>query len=239
MGPGTFVRPFFGWLARALSARLTLQFFTSGREAFALKLHHNPASPFVRMVMVLAHELDIAEQIETIDTGLFLPDRVNDAVAADNPLGKIPALITDHGTVLYDSRVICEYLCHHAGNKELLPDEPVSRFRILTMQSLAIGLMDAGVSRRYETAVRPEEKRWPEWVARQHSRMEAGLDELENNWAGELDTVNAGSIATAAVLAYFDFRFEDLGWRDTRSKLAAFYEGFSARPSMTQTQPPA
>jgi len=191
------------------------------------------------MVMVIAHELRIAEQIEKIETGVFLPDRVNDAVAADNPLGKIPALITDHGTVLYDSRVICEYLCHHAGDKVLLPDEPVSRFRILTLQSLAIGLMDAGVSRRYETAVRPQEKRWPDWVARQHTRMEAGLDELEINWAGELGTVNAGSIAAAVVLAYFDFRYDDLGWRDTRPKLAAFYEGFAARPSMTTTQPPA
>lgn len=204
-----------------------------------MKLHHNPASPFVRMVMVMAHELGTEEQIEKIDTGVFLPDRVNDGVAADNPLGKIPTLITDHGSVLHDSRVICEYLCHHAGNKELLPDEPVARFRILTLQSLAIGLMDAGVSRRYETAVRPEEKRWPEWVARQHTRIEAGLDELEGNWSGELDTVNAGSIATAAVLAYLDFRFEDLGWRENRPKLAAFYEGFAKRPSMTATQPPA
>ncbi len=204
-----------------------------------MKLHHNPASPFVRTVMMLAHELNIADQIEEIDTGVFLPDRVNDGVASDNPLGKIPALITDHGSVLYDSRVICEYLCHHAGNKELLPDEPVSRFRILTLQSLAIGLMDAGVSRRYETSVRPEEKRWPEWVARQHVRMEAGLDELENNWADELANVNVGSIAAAAVLAYFDFRYGDLDWRDARPKLAAFYQSFAERPSMVATPLPA
>jgi len=191
------------------------------------------------MVTVTAHELNISDQIELIDTGVFLPDRVNDAVAADNPLGKIPALVTDHGTALYDSRVICEYLCHHAGDKQLLPDEPVSRFRILTLQALAVGLMDAGVSRRYETAVRPEEKRWPDWVARQHTRMEAGLDELENNWSDELASVNAGSIATAIVLAYFDFRYGDLGWRNSRPKLAAFYEEFATRPSIAATQPPA
>lgn len=204
-----------------------------------MKLHHNPASPFVRMVMVTAHELGIEDQIELIDTGVFLPDRVNDGVAADNPLGKIPTLITDHGSVLYDSRVICEYLCHHAGDKDLLPDEPVSRFRILTLQSLAVGLMDAGVSRRYETAVRPEEKRWPDWVGRQHTRMEAGLDELEGNCAGELESINLGSIATGAVLAYFDFRFDDLGWRETRPGLTAFFNDFSTRPSMTATPPPA
>lgn len=204
-----------------------------------MKLHHNPASPFVRMVMVTAHELNITDQIEKIETGVFLPDRVNDGVAADNPLGKIPALVTDHGTALYDSRVICEYLCHHAGDKQLLPDEPVSRFRILTLQSLAVGLMDAGVSRRYETAVRPEEKRWPDWVARQHTRMEAGMDDLETNWANELGSVNAGSLAVAIVLAYFDFRYGDLGWRDNRPKLAAFYEDFAKRSSMTATLPPA
>lgn len=204
-----------------------------------MKLHHNPASPFVRMVMVTAHELNIADQIEKIETGVFLPDRVNDGVAADNPLGKIPALVTDHGTALYDSRVICEYLCHHAGDKQLLPDEPVSRFRILTLQSLAVGLMDAGVSRRYETAVRPEEKRWPDWVARQHTRMEAGMDDLETNWANELGSVNAGSLAVAIVLAYFDFRYGDMGWRDNRPKLAAFYEDFAKRSSMTATLPPA
>lgn len=203
-----------------------------------MKLHHNPASPFVRMVMVTAHELSIADQIDLIDTGVFLPDRVNDAVAADNPLGKIPSLVTDHGTALYDSRVICEYLCHYAGDKNLLPDEPVSRFRILTMQSLAVGLMDAGVSRRYETSVRPEEKRWPDWVARQHARMDAGMDDLEHNWTGEFDVVHAGTIATAAVLAYFDFRYGDLGWRDNRPKLAGFYEDFAKRPSMASTQPP-
>ena len=203
-----------------------------------MKLHHNPASPFVRLVTATAHELNIFDQLELIDTGVFLPDRINEGVAADNPLGKIPSLVTDHGTALYDSRVICEYLCHHAGDKELLPDEPVSRFRILTLQSLAVGLMDAGVSRRYETAVRPEEKRWPDWVARQHARMEAGMDDLENNWVSELGSINAGTIAVAVVLAYFDFRYADLGWRDNRPKLAAFYEGFAKRSSMTATQAP-
>lgn len=191
------------------------------------------------MVTATAHELNIFDQLELIDTGVFLPDRINEGVVADNPLGKIPSLVTDHGTALYDSRVICEYLCHHAGDKQLLPDEPVSRFRILTLQSLAVGLMDAGVSRRYETAVRPEEKRWPDWVARQHARMEAGMDDLENNWASELGSINAGTIAVAVVLAYFDFRYADLGWRDNRPKLAAFYEGFAKRSSMTATQPPA
>jgi glutathione S-transferase len=201
-----------------------------------MKLHHNPASPFVRMVMVTAHELGNANEIETVATGEFLPDRVNKQVAADNPLGRIPCLVTDHGTSLYDSRVICEYLCHHAGNKDILPDEPVSRFKLLTLQSLAVGLMDSGVNLRYETGLRPEAMRWPEWIERQKVRLAAGLDDLEASWTGELGDVNCGSIATACVLGYFDFRYGDMGWRNGRPKLAAFYEAFAARPSMQATK---
>jgi len=204
-----------------------------------LKLHHNPASPFVRMVNVTAHELGISDQIEKVATGEFLPDRVNKQVATDNPLGRIPALVTDHGTALYDSRVICEYLCHHAGDKALLPDEPVSRFRLLTLQALAVGLMDSGVGLRYETGLRPETMRWPEWIERQKVRIAAGLDDLEANWKDELAGVNCGSVATACLLGYLDFRYGDMGWRNGRSKLAAFYEGFAKRPSMMATNPPS
>jgi glutathione S-transferase len=204
-----------------------------------MKLHYNPASPFVRMVTVTAHELGIAGQINTVPTGEFLPDRINKQVEADNPLGRIPALVSDHGSSLYDSRVICEYLCHHAGDKQLLPDEPVRRFRLLTLQSLAIGLMDSAVNLRYETGLRPEPKRWPEWINRQKVRIEHGLDDMERNWATELSSVNCGSIATACLLGYLDFRYADMGWRNGRDKLAMFYETFARRDSMQATTPPA
>ncbi len=201
-----------------------------------MKLHHNPASPFVRMVMVTAHELGIADEIQAVATGEFLPDRVNKQVSSDNPLGRIPCLVTDHGTSLYDSRVICEYLCHHAGNKSILPDEPVARFKLLTLQALAVGLMDSAVGLRYETGLRPEAMRWPEWIERQKVRLAAGLDDLEANWRTELAGVNCGSIATASLLAYLDFRYADMGWRNKRPGLAGFLEGFEARPSMTATK---
>ena len=202
-----------------------------------MKLHHNPASPFVRMVRMTAYELGIAEEMELIHTGTFLPIAEHEAVARDNPLGKIPALVTAHGHQLHDSRVICKYLVHHAGDKSLLPDEPVARFRILTLQSIAIGIADSGVSLRYETFLRPEQLRWPEWIDRQTSRINSTLDGLEEDWTEDLAEVTLGSIAVAAVLGYLDFRWPDWGWRDGRSNLASFYEGFSQRPSMTQTLP--
>lgn len=202
-----------------------------------MKLHHNPASPFVRMVRITAHEVGLTDDIELDHTGVFLPIEVHGAVASDNPLGKIPTLVTEHGHALHDSRVICEYLLHHAGDKELLPDEPVGRFRILTVQSTALGIADAGVSMRYETALRPEEKRWPDWVDRQTTRINSALDHLEANADEDLAGVDLGTIGVATVLGYLDFRWPDWGWRDGRTKLAAFYDSFSQRPSMQATLP--
>ncbi len=202
-----------------------------------MKLHNNPASPFVRIVRVTARELGMEGQIEEVHTGVFLPVEAHASVCRDNPLGKIPALVTDHGTVLYDSRVICEYLVHNAGDKALLPDEPVSRFANLTMQALAQGIADSAVNLRYETGLRPPEKQWPDWIDRQTARINAALDALENDRAGEFGDVHLGTISVACILGYLDFRWPDWGWRNGRPKLAAFYETFSARPSMQATVP--
>ena len=201
-----------------------------------MRLHFNPASPFVRMVRVTAHEAGMADQIELVPSGGVSPVKVHQGIAADNPLGKIPCLVTDHGHALYDSRVICEYLAHHGGRSGLLPDEPVKRFRVLTVQALALGLADAAVLFRYEVAMRPEALRWEEFAERQLQRIDSALDALEQRWAGDLGTVTAGSIAAACVLSYLDFRFADRPWREGRPKLASFYEAFAQRPSMLASE---
>ncbi len=94
----------------------------------------------------------------------------------------MPALITDHGHPLHDSRVICEYLAHRAGRHDLLPDEPVKRFRVLTLQSQALGVADAGVAWRYEMVMRPEALRWQKFAERQKTRAMMALDDAEANW---------------------------------------------------------
>ncbi len=132
--------------------------------------------------------------------------------------------------------MICEYLCHHAGDKSLLPDEPVRRFRILTLQALALGMAEAAVAWRYEVVARPAEFRWAAWAERQIERIVAALDDLESHWKGELGSITAGSVACAAVLGYIDFRLGDIGFRNGRPVLAAFYDRFSARPSMAATK---
>jgi glutathione S-transferase len=201
-----------------------------------MKLHFNPASPFVRMVRIVAHEVGLDGQIELVPTGALTPIDVHPAVAATNPLGKLPALITDHGHPLHDSRVISEYLVHRSGHSDLLPDEPVKRFRILTLQSQSLGIADAGVAWRYEMVMRPETLRWVQYADRQKKRMMMALDDIEANWTTSLGDVDVGTIALASALGYLDFRFADWDWRTGRPALTAYYGRFAQRPSMTATQ---
>jgi glutathione S-transferase len=174
--------------------------------------------------------------MEIVPSGAISPVEVHQRLAADNPLGKIPCLVTDHGHALYDSRVICEYLAHRGGHTGLFPDEPVKRFRVLTIQALGNGIAEAGVLYRYETVMRPDELRWNAFAERQLKRIDDGLDALEGRWAGDLEQVSAGSVAAACALSYLDFRFADRPWRETRPRLDAFYEAFAKRPSMQASE---
>jgi glutathione S-transferase len=201
-----------------------------------VKLHFNPASPFVRMVQVTAQEAGVADQIEIVAAGVLSPVEVHEGVAADNPLGKIPCLVTDHGHPLFDARVICEYLAHHGGHDKLYPHEPVKRFRVLTVQALAHGIADAAVLHRYETVMRPQALRWDVFAERQLRRIDDALDALERRWSTDLVEVTAGTVAAACALSYLDFRLVERPWRKDRPQLAAFYETFARRPSMTASE---
>lgn len=199
-----------------------------------MKIYGDLISPFVRMCMVTAHEVGLGARVEQV-AEIVRPTEVNAKLSSLSPIGKIPVLETDHHHGLYDSRVIIEYLCHVAGNSALIPDDGVKRFRVLTLQALGQGLADAAVAYRYEIAQRPQGLQWQEWMARTVTRINAALDDLENNWQACLSEVNAGSIAVATTLSYIDFRLGELSWRSGRPKLAAFHETFSKRDSMVKT----
>jgi glutathione S-transferase len=201
-----------------------------------MRLHTNPASPFGRKVKVLAHEAGLIGRLELQDRALS-PVSPDDAVAADNPLGKIPCLVTDDGQALYDSRVICEHLDSLHGGPRLFPAEGPERWRVLTLQALGDGLMDAGVAARYEGVLRPEPYRWGSWIDGQKLKVTRGLDRLEELAEGFGEAVDIGAIAAACALGYLDFRFPEDRWRDGRPRLAAWFERFDERPSMRATRP--
>jgi glutathione S-transferase len=202
-----------------------------------MKIYGSIVSPFVRMSLATAHEAGLGDRVEQIDEAVS-PIQANPKLTALSPIGKIPVLETDHAHAVYDSRVIMEYLCHVAGNSTLIPDDGVKRFRVLTLLALAQGLGDAAVAYRYETAQRPQGLQWKEWIQRLKLRCQAGFDDLEANWPACLGEVNVGSIGTAVVLSYIDYRLGDFNWRNGHPKLAAFYEQFSNRDSMVKTALP-
>jgi len=204
-----------------------------------MKLYHNPASPFVRKVRVVASECGVANQIALEEIALT-PVSPHSGLVDDNPLGKIPALVVDGNQCLYDSRVICEFLdTKFSGG--LFPSAMEDRIRALRWQAVADGLCDAAVLVRYEGFVRPESKQWSEWIEGQLDKCRQAIDHLElecqktsNKFSGVIDI---GTLSIAVALAYFEFRNSDEQWMQRAPVLASWYQQFSKRPSLTATQP--
>ena len=201
-----------------------------------MKIHHSTTSPFVRKCMVSAHELGLANRIERLPAAAH-PVQRDRSVIQNNPLGKVPTLLTDDGQALYDSRVICEYLDTLAGGGKLFPRSGAARWEALTLQALGDGMLDALVLVRYEDTARPEALRWPQWRAGQLDKASTSLAYLEAHAAVLRDRVDVGSIAIACALGYLDFRFADFGWPARYPQVAAWWAQFNQRPSMVATQP--
>ena len=203
-----------------------------------MKLYYSPASPFVRKALVAAHETGLAGGIEIVPVAMTPVAGVPE-LNAENPLGKIPALVLDDGTALFDSPVICEYLDTRHDGPRLFPGDEANRWTALRRQALGDGLLDAAILCRYETFLRPEERQWPDWIDGQRSKFRRALDALEGEAGSFGDTVDIGTISAACAADYLDFRSLDDGWRESRPRLAAWLEGFAARPSMQATRPSA
>jgi glutathione S-transferase len=200
-----------------------------------VKLYTNPASPFARKCRVIAHELDL--NLEEINVAAARDD---EALRRINPLKKIPILILDDGSALFDSSVICEYL-NHVGGGKFFPGMNLfrgvsGRWKALGLEALADGIMEAAVANRYEL-LRPVESRNTEFIERYMATIRAGLDALERMTFADPPTI--GEIATGCALGYLDFRYADMAWRDSRPKLAAWFATFSQFPSMVATAPPS
>jgi glutathione S-transferase len=201
-----------------------------------MQLHYNVASPFVRKVMAVAIETGLDGRLERV-TPMMTPIKPDADLVKDNPLGKVPCLIAADGAALYDSRVICEYLDSLHDGPKMFPPAGRARWSALRRQAEGDGIMDAGVLARYETFLRPTERRWPEWLEGQKGKFRRALDSLDGEADDFDDTVDIGTIAIGCALGYLDFRYADEDWRAPRPRLAAWFERFAARPAMARTAP--
>jgi glutathione S-transferase len=199
-----------------------------------MKLHWSPRSPFVRKVMVAAHEVGVADRLDCVRSVAAMT-RPHPELMSDNPLSKIPTLVLDDGTVLYDSPVICEYFdTLHKGPK-LFPAEPRARFTALRRQALGDGMMDFLILWRGEgDRAHQSEPHLSSFAV----KREAVLASLEGEASAlTVDAFSIGHIAIGCALSYLDFRFAAQPWRGEYPKLAAWHSGFAARPSVRATEP--
>jgi glutathione S-transferase len=182
-------------------------------------------SPFGRKVQIALSVLGLDDvKIEPTDT---MDPR--DTVRGQNPLGKIPVLISEDGTAYYDSRVILEFLDERAGGGKIIPRATAERFAALRLQALADGILDASILTVYEGRWRPAEKHEAKWLDHQAGKVGRALAVLETAPPALGPSLpNVGHIALACALGYRDFRFGS-DWRSAHPRLVSWLDGFAAR----------
>lgn len=196
----------------------------------AMRILFSPNSPYVRKCLVVAHELGLNDRVQLLPSNAH-PVQRDVEIIRDNPLGKVPTFYTDDGQVLFDSRVICEYL-NDLAKGALIPAQGARRWETLTLQSLGDGMLDASLIARYEDVTRPDELKWPQWRAAQLDKVETSLAWLSAHPECLKDRVDIGSITIGCALWYLDLRFPDLGWRERYPLVAKWYADYAQRPAM-------
>jgi glutathione S-transferase len=199
-----------------------------------MKLFGSPASPYVRKVLLTAALKGLGPQIQMVAADT---NKGDDALNRQNPLGKIPCLVTADGQSIYDSHVVCEYLDSLAATPVLFPRTGTERWRTLTLAALGDGILDAALLLVYERRFRPEDKVVQAWVDRQQSRIDRALDQLEAAPPAMGAAPDYGHVTTAAALGYLDFRHGGK-WRTGRPRLVAWLDSFAkAVPAFEATRP--
>ncbi|MGA8615709.1 MAG: glutathione S-transferase [Xanthobacteraceae bacterium] len=199
-----------------------------------MKLHWSPRSPFVRKVMIVAHERGLVDRITCVRT-IAATSKPHAELMKDNPLSKIPTLVLDDGTVLYDSPVISEYLDALDGDPKLFPSGPKTRLEALRRQALGDGFLDLLVLLRDERMrAQPSEAHKASAAVRKAAvlkNLEADAPALASAPFG------IGHIAIGCALSYLDFRYADEDWRKDHPRIASWHAAFAARPSVRATEP--
>lgn len=202
-----------------------------------MKLLASLTSPYARKIRIILAEKGLPFEL-VVDS----PWEANTRVPETNPLGKVPALVTDHGETFFDSPVIAAYLETLGAAPALLPADALGAVRVRQTEALADGLTDAAVAALLESR-RPDGERSEREIARQLEKVERALAELARRAARgpwlDGDTLQLGDIAAGTALGYLDFRFPHIDWRTPHPALAALAARLAARPSFATTLPPA
>ena len=203
-----------------------------------MKLLGSPASPYTRKVRVVLAEKRIECEMELVDV-----QPAENPVNAHNPLGKIPTLILDDSTALYDSRVIVDFLDARAPISRLIPDETRDRVAVRRWEALADGVLDAGLLVRYES-LRERRERSQAWSDKQLARMHRALALMEKDLEGKPwchnDRYSLADIAVGSCLGWLDFRKPgDVNWHAEYAGLAQHYRKLMERAAFADTVPQA
>lgn len=198
-----------------------------------MKLLWSPKSPYVRKVMICAQELGLTDQLELVRAVAAML-KPNPVIMRDNPLGKIPTLILDDGSTLFDSRVICEYL-NDLAQGPLFPREGAAKWQALRWHAFGDGLLDALILWRNE---RERVQPLAVLIDAFELKTRASLQRLEAEVQALRDApFGMGHVALCCALGYLDYRFETLGWRTLAPRLADWYAAMRERPSIKTTEP--
>jgi glutathione S-transferase len=192
-------------------------------------------SPFGRKARIAISVLGLDHKVKVEPAANQDPA---DPIRQQNPLGKVPVLLLDDGSTLFDSPVILEYLDLLAGGGKIIPKETKARFDALRLEALADGILDASILIVYEGRYRPPEMAVQKWLDHQAGKVERGLASIEKAPPGLDAPPNVGQITLACALAYRDFRFKG-DWRKDHPRLVAWLDTFAARvPCFGTTAPP-
>lgn len=200
-----------------------------------MKLIGSLTSPYVRKVRIVLAEKKIEYDFE-IDS----PWLADTGVPNVNPLGKVPVLILDDETPLFDSRVIVEYIDNVTPNNKLFPTPNRERTEVKRWEALADGICDAAAAAVME-AKRPKQEQSAAWIARQRDKIVRGLDFMAKEYGEKAHCMGThfclADIAVGAALGYLAFRFPDIDWRENHPNLARLYDKLMQRPSFADTVP--
>jgi glutathione S-transferase len=202
-----------------------------------MKLFATPTSPYARKVRIV-----LAEKRIECELAWESPWDAGNAIAEQNPLGKIPVLVLDDGTRLFDSRVIVEYLDTVSPVGRLVPEPSRQRIAVKRWEALADGVCDAAATVFLERK-RPASRQDKAWIARQTDKIERGVAECaaelgERPWCNG-EAYSLADVALGCALGYLDLRFAELDWRAAHANLARHFEKLGCRTSFADTAPPA